>query len=361
MAMRVAMISNNAWLDEELATLQQLAGGLAEAGVQAVQVLPNDLDPDEAAGMGDCVGWADSAWSSLRSLRLRRLADRLEELDVDVVHALDGRLWTGALQLARRMDVPSVLTAGSRTDVALAERLRPAIERAKAVVIATTIPLGDALGKALGPDVPLHVIHPGVPAPENPPAPFSTGEGIFCAAVCGSGIYDADCQAFFEALPTIIEEFPQGQFFLDGQGRDQHPLWQAARKHKLLANVSMVPRRLGRRELLLRADLLIQPQPLGRSRGLVLQALARGVPVLACADPWLDYLVDDQSAWLVESPTPEGWQELLRRAAGDAPRARALGGRARHWVRPRHDLAGQVNLTARVYRQLTGQVIRFPG
>lgn len=352
------MISNAAWLDEELATLGPLAAGLAAADVQAVQVLPNELGPDETLGLGECIAWADSSWASLRNRRLRRLADRLE---VELVHALDGRVWPGALQLARRLDLPTLLTASSRDELLLAERMLPQIERARAVLIATTQPLGDALRRALGPDVPVHVIPPGVPDPGETPAPFSAGEGLFCAAVCGSGLYDAEFQAFLEALPAITREFPQGQFFLDSQGRDQHPIWRAAKKHELLANVSLVPRRLGRRELLLRADLLILPQPLGRSRGLAMQALVRGVPTLACADPWLDYLIDDQTAWLVDDSRPESWRELLRRAVSDAPQARLLGQRARQWTRPRHTLEAQVNLTADLYRKLTGQAIRFPG
>jgi glycosyltransferase involved in cell wall biosynthesis len=120
-----------------------------------------------------------------------------------------------------------------------------------------------------------------------------------------------------------------------------------------------VPRRLGHGQLLLRADALIQPQSLGRSRWLALQAMARGQPVLARSDAALDYLVDDQTSWVVPTTSPEAWERVLRRVVDEPARAAELGERARRWVTPRHTYSRQVAQTTGLYRRVAGAAMPF--
>jgi glycosyltransferase involved in cell wall biosynthesis len=177
--------------------------------------------------------------------------------------------------------------------------------------------------------------------------------------ISGTGEIDEDYEAPFMALRQVVTEHEHAQFFLDGQHSDQHGLWQLARRHHLLENMSIVPRRLGHREMLLNADALIHPQPLGKSRTLTLQAMGNGLPVIARDDPWVDYLLDDETAWLVRKTEPAPWAECLGRRIVTPDAARQLGGRARQWVMQQRPLSRHVELTLSLYRQVAMTGLRF--
>ena len=135
--------------------------------------------------------------------------------------------------------------------------------------------------------------------------------------------------------------------------------WQSVQRFGLLANMSVVPRQLGRRELLKAANVLIHPQSLHRCRGMTLQAMANGIPVLAREDPWLDYLVHDRTAWLLDTPSPASWHALLRRVAEQPEACRALARSAGAWVREHHPAPLQIGRVLDLYRRLTGQSLKF--
>jgi glycosyltransferase involved in cell wall biosynthesis len=251
--------------------------------------------------------------------------------------------------------MPAVLSAASADDLDEADGL-PRGADARVAFIVTTEPLAAGLRKKVGAAATIELIRPGVETTSDPLAARS--QPSLCAAIAGAEALDADFEALLDAIKRVVRDAPQCQFFLAGHS-DTHRLWQAARRADLLANLSLVPRRLGHGELLLRADVLIHPQANGRSRWLSLQAMARGQTLLARADPWLDYLVDDQTAWVVPATAAEPWERLLRRALDEPARAAALGERARLWVGPRYSYPRQTAQTLGLYRQLVGASIPF--
>ena len=166
-------------------------------------------------------------------------------------------------------------------------------------------------------------------------------------------------QLYAANAPRLIADHPETLLFFDSQGNDGHQLWQATRRHGLLANSSMIPGGLSRREMLTGAHLLIQPQALGRARGLTLQAMACGMPVLARQDPWLDYLLNDQTAWLAEQGDVETWGQLIHRSVEDAEAARELGSSARRWIADHHLASAHVQRTIDLYHRLISDPYKF--
>ncbi len=366
--MYVALIANTAWLDEELAVFRHLVVGLLDEHVRVAQVVPTGLSEDESVVFGERITWTDSSWRFLRRRRIRKLADALSERGVTVVHALDGRMWEGALDLARELSVAAVFSANSAMDVPHARRIASQLDPAHMAIVPATVPLARAIEREVAEyNILVETIPPGVTVPDGnidqqlaqPAEPVDSRP--MCLVITGNGRHDAEYEALFAALPDILAKHPQTQFFLDGMGAEQHQLWQAAQRHDLLSNLSFVPRRLGHRELLLRADVLIQPQPLGRSRGITLQAMAAGKPVIAREDPWLDYLLDGTNAWVVADADPELWSAMLRRIFDTPDDARQLGQSARQWVRHNRSISRQVDQTRMLYHRVTGEGIKFPG
>lgn len=360
--MHVALLTCSPWLDEELAPFRHLCVGLFDEQAKITQVVPDDLPVEDAAPFGQRITWQESNWAFLRRRRLTTLADELSNQDITVVHAMSGELWHGALELSDKLDAAAVLTVGCEDDLDLVDRLRPDIEAARAGLAATTAPLAEAVRQRLGPSttgVLVRVAHAGVHAADASVAARPEGSP-FCAAISGGDRCDADFEALFTALRKIVDDYPDAQFFLDVPTENGHSLYRRARKLNLLPNLSLVPHRLGHRDDLLGAGVLIHPQALGRSRSITLAAMARGIPVLARRDPWLDYLIDDQTAWLIDKPDARRWEELLRVLILAPDDGAALGNRARQWVQVNHSPSQQVAAMLDLYRQVTGEAIKFP-
>ena len=135
--------------------------------------------------------------------------------------------------------------------------------------------------------------------------------------VVGDGRADGYYLSLLEGLAQVRDRLPQAMFFLEAVGRDQHRLWQAAEQLGLLGQVSLVAEDPDNRELLFQADVVIQPQPGGVVRPLVLEAMVYGRPVIATADGMIDYT--ESLRQLVETEYID-----LRTAYNYAPNAEEL-------------------------------------
>lgn len=360
--MHVALLANTAWLDEELSQLHHVVVGLIDESVRVAQVLPAGRAEDEVSGFGERVSWTEGRSGWRNRYRLASVHGALDEAGVDLVHALDGRLWWAGAELARRLDCPLVLTANAAADIPLSRRMLRRVNPARTAVVATTEPIGREVREAIEGRMMVEVIPPGVHRGGDVEVSGDEAERAeMCVVVSGDGRMDDQYASFMAGAVELVRDRPGVQLFFDGMGTDQHELWKAARRMELLHNLSMIPRRLGHRELLLRADVLVLPQALGKSRSLALQAMAAGVPILARQDPYLDYLVPDQTAVVMPNPSPAGWSDALRIGLTDPGRLKALGQRAQLWSREHRVAADQVAAILSLYRGLTGASIPFPG
>jgi len=360
--MQVALIANRACLDEGVGGFRHLVVGLLDEQVRVVQVLPEGLGDKAGSGFGERVGWRDSGWSWLRGYRLAGLAEELDKLGVDLIHGLDHGVWQGAVKLGVRLNVPVVLSASGGSDVsgvAGVGRIGGLEEGGALAYLAATQAVGEAIREQVGNSVLVEVVATGVHVSEDAGFARCAG-GALCAVVSGNGKYDADYDALLRAMRQVTEEYGDCQFFFDGQGGDQHGLWQAGKGYGLLANMSLLPRRLGHQEMLLRADVLIQPQALGRSRSLTLEAMAQGLVVVARRDRWLDYLIDGQTAWVVEESDAGVWVGLIERLINHPGEGAGLAKKAKQWVGENHLASAQVAKALSVYRRLTSESIKFP-
>ncbi|MBX2851066.1 MAG: hypothetical protein KTR15_04885 [Phycisphaeraceae bacterium] len=356
--MRVALIANTAWLDEELATLHHLVVGLLDESVQVVQVLPEGRAEGEVVTFGTRLSWRERRGWRRNRRALNRLAEPLKQQGVDLVHALDGRQWRAALDLGRQLSLPVLLSANSGMDIELAARCAGRLVPGQHAVLCATEPMRQLVDQAIGSAVPVrHVpfgVHLGKPEPH-------AEEETPCVVVSGDGGYDEYVHHLLQGAKQAIEAHPDLQLFFDGQREDPRAMWRAIRRQGLLAHSTLIPRRLGHREILLRAGAMLHPQPLGRSRSLTLRAMAHAVPVLACADPLLDDLIDGQTARVLHEPSADTWAKVLTSFAADPTPWRELGVCAQQWVGQHRLASTQLERLISTYRHLTGEPIAFPG
>ncbi|MFK7789137.1 MAG: hypothetical protein AB8C95_06515 [Phycisphaeraceae bacterium] len=356
--MHVALIANTAWLDEELATLHHLVVGLLDDSVQVVQVLPTGRAEGEVVSFGSRLSWRERRGRFRNRRALNRLAEPLKQQDVELIHALDGRQWRAALDLGKQLSLPVVLTANSGMDIELAARCAGRLVPGQHAVLCATEPLKQLVDQAIGGAVPVRHVPFGVHL--GKPTPRVDGETP-CVVISGDGGFDDYTQRLLEGAKKAIEAHPDLQLFFDGQRSDPRALWRAIRKQGLLANATLIPRRLGHREVLLRAGAMVHPQPLGRARSLTLRAMAHAVPVLTCADPLLDDMIDGQTAHVLHDPSAEAWAKALISFANEPEPWRELGRSAQLWVGQHRLASTQLEHLIATYRHLTGEPIAFPG
>lgn len=356
--MHVALLANTAWLDEELATLHHIVVGLIDESVQVVQVLPQGRAEGEVVSFGSRLSWREGSRRWLNRRAVRRLSQPLGESGVDLVHALDGRLWAASLDLAAQLGVPALLTANSGMDIAVARRCADRFRPGQVAIACVTEPLTALMLQAVGAAAQIEHVPPGVHLGKTVER---ADDETPCIVVSGDGGSDERVVALLEGAKRAITQHPGLQLFFDGQRQDPHRLWRSISRHNLLANATLIPRRLGHREVLLRAGALLHPQPQGRARSLTLRAMAHGVPVMACADPLLDYLIDGVTARVLQDPTPEAWAKAIVGFATKPAAWRALGKSAQQWVGEHRLASTQLESMLRVYRELTGEPLAFPG
>jgi len=339
--MHVALVANTAWLDEELSTLKHLVVGLIDEGVRVTCVLPERAVVDEAMPFGQRIAWQESSLGWWNAFRLGGLSRSLESAEIDLVHALDGRLWRGALKAGGAAGLPVVLHANSQLDVDLLRRLSRRLTPGRCAVVTATAPLTEAMRPLVQPGVSLETVHAGVAVPREPVALPSSAEGLF-VTVTGTGRLDGAYEGLLEGVARIIARYPGVQFFLDGQLAGQHEIWKFAEQLGLLGHLSLVPRRLGHRELLLRSHLIIQPQAMGRSRSLILRAMGAGVPILA-----------------QDHPSSSEWAQLLSELFDDLPRLHEQAARGRVHVSQSRSVSRMAEHTLQLYRRMVDETIPF--
>jgi glycosyltransferase involved in cell wall biosynthesis len=357
--MHVALLTNRAWLDEELIPFQHLVVGLIDERVRVAQVVPEGVSAEDLSGFGEHVTWSESSVSALNRYRIASMGAQLGDLGIDLIHAVDGRLWRGGLKLAEAMGVPIVLGACSMMDIRLSQRVLVGLDPARVAVTAATEPIAQAIRQHAGPDMLIQAIGTGVHC-HDAQTRTPVGEQALCVIVSGNGVLDADYEALLGGIAEFIQRRPASQFFFDGQGGDQHQIWKVASAMNLLGNFSLTPRRLGHREILLKSHALLHPQALGRSRSLTLRAMARGLPIIARRDPYLDYLIDGQTAVVLDDPDPGDWAAELDRLTNGTRAAADLGRTALLWVKQHRPTSHQINGVLDIYHRIMGQTIPFP-
>ncbi len=354
--MKVALIADPTWLREESAILSHLVVGLTNEQVRVVPVVPHGHRLDRISLVTDSVEYRTSHWRLFRRYVIRRSLQGLRDVDVDLVHSLDGSMVWGAIALARALDVPAVCSCWS------VDELSCIVPRSRALAACTmaTEPLLDLASERVGQNTPLRLVRPGVLADSGGNhGSLTDPDASLCCLVLSDGQDDYYNISFFDALVTMGESGRKIQLFIYTGGVDKQRLWHAARRRDLLGQVNFISGDPATRRLALQADVLIQLQPTGRAQSIVIQAMASGMPVIAAADQMVDYLIEGTTARLVTQISTERWADCFAQLVKAPGAFIALGKSAKQYVKEHHSAFGFVSGMLNMYQQVTGAPIPF--
>jgi len=362
--MHIALIVDEDRLVRERPALNRLSIGLIGEGVQLTRIIPDSFaseSPDEGEqriALAARVTTPMHVLPWMRRDRASRIAEAMDKGPPDVLYALGQEAWALGRDLAKTLERPLAIDVWSAGQTRRAPRGRAAA--AVAGYIAPTPPIAEALRARVDPAL-VCVVPVGVALPPQPRTILSDPEKSATLAIIGGGRDVPAYRDLLAGLSRVVRKRPQVHAFLELSGPNEHEIWRHAQRLDLLEHVSAITDASQHRALLTRCDMLLVPERFGELRTLMLEAMAFGMPVIAGADPFLDMLVDGESASVVKEPAPDEWARHMERLLSDPATARTLGGGGRERMATYHRSSDQVTaLVDACQRMISGGTYPFP-
>ncbi len=151
----------------------------------------------------------------------------------------------------------------------------------------------------------------------------------------------------------MLEEFPDAQFLVSGSGPEEQRLRELARSLEIDQSVTFVPSLNDFSAAIEAMDIFCLPSLKQGLGSIMLEAMARGRPVIATKTGGVYSVVKDQQNGLI---VPPGDVESLSQRIIDLlqhpERARELGLAGREHVRKEYSVTRMLEQTAKLYREL---------
>ncbi len=327
--------------------------GLADEGESVLQALPRQvLGTIEGSLFARSVGYAPRTFFLARRLAVRRLAHHIrsvlrdEEGGIDIVHVFGGSAWGVATGLAKELDAGLVVEVWRS---GLCERAAKEWDfgAADAPVLCAPDAVTERELTRLAPRARVVSVPWGVlPADARGVMPSDRAVSIM---MVGTG---RDSPAFAAALSGIVAATagsPETLLFCDADAARRADLWKVARRLNVLDRLSLIEDLEARRDLVLEGDILVHPEAAGEQRSLLLEAMARAIPVVAARDPRVSLLVEGRTARLVDGAQARQWESAVRMLLSDPESARVLGSAARDQVREHRRASSHVRAVLAAY------------
>jgi len=345
--------------------LRRLEVGLIDEGVTVARAAPRGGPAEPAAGLAANLTYSTGGVRWLSISPSRQLLDALKTVTpfkssdakgpLDIVHAWGTGAWPIAIELVQHTGAAVALEVWSRDAI---ERIPHIEHRTHDLEAAGSTGLWLAPDRAtlaaLGEtahrwrvELSDWGIHPSTlrRADDSQGRPQSV-------CIMSSGKDQEACTNCLSGLARAVRERDDVLVFLDEAAvRPSRAIWKHAEDLGLAPIMSVTPSVESRRDPVLRADVLIQPEARGEHRTLVLEAMAAGATVVAPPDPLIECL-DDERSVKVGEPNVTGWEQALRTVLDDVDLRQRLCANARAYAKANRLVHQQIAATLGAYESL---------
>lgn len=361
------MVADQIFGTRERGMLSRLEVGLADEGLRVARALPESVASEAGLGsLSQAITYDDARVPFTRSIRAARLASAASAVhwtedehggpgrappSIDVVHAFGGAIWDFAFDVARRLEASLALEVWRigliERSVSLAKRYAGVnlVYLAPDVSIERRLKAAGVEGVRLAPWG-VHAFSRSKAAPARDKA--------ISIVISGGGRDSRATLAALEGVSLAIADHPGAVVFMDAVAARRARVWPVAKRLGLLDRLSLIDDIEQRRDLALRADVLIQPEAVGEQRSVLLDAMAAGMVVIAASDPGVAWLIDGETCWLISEHTPRVWAETVSRAIRSPEDAQQLAARAMARVAREHRASAHVAAVIGAYEWVVG-------
>lgn len=200
-----------------------------------------------------------------------------------------------------------------------------------------------------------HLIHNGILQAwfEPPPIKKYPGSSRKVIGAIGLLIERKGYQYLIASLPKVLERYPDAELVIAGEGNFRPVLEQQIRDFGLKDKVSLLGRQTDIRSWLGKMDLFVLPSLIEGLPTVVIESMARGVPVVASNIPGNDELVvEGETGWLAKARSVEDLSEAILRAFDNPSQYEKISARAYNRAQEL-TIENAAKKYAGLYRQLT--------
>lgn len=327
--------------------LRRLEIGLVDEGCRVVRLSPESRESsatsEPTTGLAATMTYPVAPWrvgplspavSIARAItELPALGSTEEERSIDVIHAWGEGCWGLALSLAKSLGADLAIEVSSRHALSLMQAFEGRAPRGGNEFTGVWMAPDEAMLSAvdrLARRWPAVCSRWGVHVPPIDETGVPASEPIEAVCVLSSGKEPASVIGLLSALARTPSAGSAPMIFLDARAVERSTsggasVWRHAELIGLLPRLTIIPEMESRRQLVLRADVLVLADCQGEHGSLVLEAMAAGMTLVTRADRLVSISGDPSLAVLVEEPSEAGWTRALAGLLASAADARALG------------------------------------
>ena len=171
----------------------------------------------------------------------------------------------------------------------------------------------------------------------------------------GRLVWQKGFEHLIQAMPRVLNEFPQTKVLIVGEGPLRDDLEALAQKLNTEKHIIFANFRKDVKEILSAIDILILPSLLEGFPMITLEGMAMKKPIIATAiDGIKEQIINGQSGVLIPPQDPKAMAEAIIRLGKDEDFAQHLGLEARRAVEEQFTVEKMVAETERVYLSLLG-------
>ena len=284
----------------------------------------------------------------------------LERPPPDLIHVQSRRMQSYGAWLARELGVPYILTVHDY--LSPRERLRIDRTYGKRVVAVSQSVKSELLVQAHLPSQLVTVIHAGVEIPSDEELkPVLSPDKLPIVGTAGPLEAVKGLPFFLGAAQRVLAELPHVQFLIAGAGPEEQNLRRLVRELGIVEGVTFVPNLYDFSTALEAMDIFCLPSLRQGLGTIMLDAMGRGIPVIATGVGGVFTVVSDNETGLVVPPSNSArLAERILELLNDPLKARALGAKGRELVREEFGVERMVRETADLYREVVEEAKSQP-
>ena len=350
--LHVGWVAGKDTLDSLAPMLNPLAVGLMDELVELTLLCPRQADLGELSGPPtEIVRYSPSFWP-LRCVGTRAILAEPDARKPDLLHALDFSAAGLTRRLARRANLPYVVSSFSLADT---RRLGRADARLGAVLAGSEkIELG-IIKHHVAAAAKVHRVPPALHVAKRPRCFRDPTHSVAVVAACRLRRWKV-LLALAGAFGELKKRGYDCVFMIIGSGGQERRLRKLADQAGLQRDLTFADKQSGVQlgKIIMAADIFVSPDP-GPGIDLGgLMAMASGVPLLAGRDTE-DFITDGQTALVFDPTSGRDLTDKLSGLLDDRAAARALAENALEHCREQHRPSAMVSTVAGLYRQVVAE------
>lgn len=351
-SLRVALIASEHVVCEYSMFLERLLVGLADESVPVALVCPPDCRLDTIfTGTAEIIRHPVFDLPLMGRLNLRLLVERFGMFNPTILHCLCETQAALTSQLARRLDLPFVLTVNSL------QKRRSALPMTSPHCARVVVPAKSIADNLAG----LYPHFVDMIQQINIGTFVADTGGCFSSAsavptmVVAHPVEQADAlENLFGVAKHLLIDGYEFMMVVVGGARVDRQLWKLSAALDLLPVVTLVPSPLPWRSVLASGDIFIRPRPSRCFDPVLLEAMSVGTAVAGCKGGVDDLIIENQTAVVFDPDDEQSIMQTLKQLLDRRELACRIARSAKDYLRQNYTVSGMVSDIFQVYRNLQG-------